>query len=115
MTRTHMKKTRLFQAPMLTVAFFAALGFGIALAQFDSTQSAPQPLLKAPESAQWDVQVHSREATSPNDSLTSMQAEHGGDCSGPPATHETHSFDGAVFICNNHVMTAINEEGYGEV
>src|SRR4051794_24289855 len=112
---THPTRPRssLITTPLLFVAFFAALGVGIAFAQFDSTAKTPLPLLQAPEGAQWDVQVHSREATKPDDTLSSLQAEHGADCSGPPSTHETHTYEGAVFICNNHVMTAINEEGYG--
>ena len=44
-----------------------------------------------------------------------MQAQHGTNCAGPPATHEVHSYADAVFICNNHIMTAINAGGYGMI
>jgi hypothetical protein len=42
-----------------------------------------------------------------------MQASHGGDCAGPPATHPVDAYDESVFQCRDHVMTAINGEAYG--
>lgn len=36
-----------------------------------------------------------------------MPAQHGPDCSAPPDTHMTSGFTDAVFICNNHMMTAL--------
>ena len=60
----------------------------------------------------WDIQVHSRN----NDTwlaLEPMQAQHGSDCAGPPAAHANETYEGAVFLCRDHVMTAINAGGYG--
>jgi len=91
-------------------------GFGIAWAEFDDTPDQPQPLAALPEAAKWDIQVHSRDPkTWPDDRLTPMSAEHGADCAGPPATHSMHTYAGAVFVCNKHLMTAINEDGYGQI
>jgi hypothetical protein len=42
-----------------------------------------------------------------------MHAQHGGNCSGPPASHTTSAYEEAVFICNDHLMTAINGAEYG--
>ena len=42
-----------------------------------------------------------------------MAAQHGGDCSAPPNAHAVNQYDDAVYLCNNHLMTAINASGYG--
>jgi hypothetical protein len=44
-----------------------------------------------------------------------MQAFHGPACDGPPATHPNTSYEGAVFQCNHHLMTAIRASGYGAI
>ncbi|MFN0146599.1 MAG: hypothetical protein ACKVT1_08820 [Dehalococcoidia bacterium] len=62
--------------------------------------------------ANFDVQVHSRDSNTWYQ-LENMNAQHGSDCSAPPATHSTNSYEGAVFQCKDHVMTAINASGYG--
>jgi hypothetical protein len=97
-------------------AFLLALASGVAFAQFEQVTTAPTPLRNAPSGAAFDIQVHSRDANTWGDnSLESMQNHHGADCSGPPAVHANTSYAGAVFICNNHVMTSINASGYGEI
>jgi hypothetical protein len=77
---------------------------------FDGTPTSPQPW--AP--SRWDVQVHSRDMET-WDELEPMQAHHGTDCAGPPATHPVSSYDDAVFLCRDHMMTSINAHGYGVV
>jgi hypothetical protein len=47
--------------------------------------------------------------------LQGMQEQHGSNCGPYPATHFNNSYAGAVFLCNNHVMTAIDAGGYGEI
>jgi hypothetical protein len=65
--------------------------------------------------AHMDVQVHSRDSNTWYQ-LEPMDAEHGPDCAGPPATHhETGSYADAVFQCKDHLMTSINATGYGEI
>ena len=97
-------------------AFLLAVAVGGALAQFDLNPSSPLPLAQSGVAGGFDVQVHSRDSSTWGDSaLDSMQAQHGADCSGPPSTHENHTYAGAVFICNNHVMTAMNAGGYGMI
>lgn len=62
-----------------------------------------------------DVAVHSRNQDTWY-SLEGMTAQHGADCSAPPATHvEIGSYSDAVFQCANHLMTSINAGGYGEI
>ena len=81
---------------------------------FDGTPSLPQPFAEHGEFADFDVQVHSRD----HDrwfNLEPINAQHGADCSGPPASHVNTSYAGSVFICNNHLMTAINASGYGVI
>src|SRR5256885_8190126 len=60
----------------------------------------------------WDVQIHKR---SVGDSMDAMVAGHGADCAAPPSTHPINMLAQGVYICKNHVMTAINDGGYGEV
>lgn len=78
---------------------------------FDGDPAAPAPW----EPAGWEVTVHRRAWAADNYKLNGMNAQHGPDCSAPPATHYTDTFEGAVFNCRNHVMTAINEPGYGAI
>jgi len=77
---------------------------------FDGNPSAPQAWMPA----NWDVVVNSRD-TRTFAQLEGMNAQHGADCGPYPATHFNNTYSGAVFLCRNHVMTAINAGGYGEI
>jgi hypothetical protein len=77
---------------------------------FEGNPATPQPW----NPSTWDVAVHSRD-TDTFAKLEGMEAQHGADCSAPPATHPNSSYEGAVFLCRNHVMTAISAGGYGEI
>lgn len=77
---------------------------------FDGMPAGPLPW----SSPNWDVTIHTRDELTPT-TLTPMQADHGVGCEPPPATHLTASYDGAVFQCHDHIMTALNEAGYGVV
>lgn len=81
------------------------------IATFDGAPTTILPY--AP--AGWGLQVHSREATT-WDQLVPMAADHGDTCTAPPATHAWDgSYGGAVYQCANHMMTALNPEGYGVI
>ena len=99
---------------MRLAAFILSVLAGLTLAMFDGLPSSPQPFTQHPEYAGWDVQVHSRDVQTWTD-LESMQAEHAIDCSPPPATHEHHTYAGAVFNCRDHLMTALKASGYGVI
>jgi hypothetical protein len=60
----------------------------------------------------WDTQIHKR---APGDSMEAMLAQHGTDCSAPPNMHPISQLADGVFICKNHLMTAIGDSGYGEI
>jgi hypothetical protein len=61
----------------------------------------------------WDEQIHVR---TPQDTMSAMQAQHGPDCGAPPATHTITQLRDGVYICRNHLMTAISgKPGYGEI
>lgn len=75
-------------------------------AAFDGRSSAPLDYC----STDFDVQVHSRERSAWF-SLPSIDAQHGSDCAGPPASHPNTSYEGSVYNCRDHVMTAINGDG----
>ena len=92
-----------------------ALGPARALAQavgfvftFDGAPSAPQ----AWQPADWDVMVHNDGG--PARPYQARVVDHGGSCSAPPAAHPVAVHAGAVFVCNDHVMTAAEEE-YGAI
>ena len=72
------------------------------------TPSSPQSVVPTG----WDVQIHRRD---PVDSMEAMDAGHGADCGAPPATHTITTLAQGVFICKNHLMTAIGDSGYGEI
>lgn len=77
---------------------------------FDGRPEAPTPW----RGAGWDVTVHSRDRETWQ-RLEPMAAQHGPDCSAPPATHPMTEYEDAVFHCNGHIMTAINAGGYGVI
>jgi len=83
---------------------------GAFLATFDGTPSAPEPW----HGAGWDVTVHSRDRDTWKE-LQPMAAQHGDNCSAPPNAHAINQYDDAVYLCNNHVMTAMNASGYGVI
>ncbi len=63
-------------------------------------------------STNWDITVHSRDADTWL-ALETMQADHGANCEPPPTTHLISAYEDTVFQCKNHMMTALNAEGYG--
>jgi hypothetical protein len=77
------------------------------------TGSPPAPMPAAPSLQDFDVQVHQR--SSRGGSLPPMQAQHGPDCGAPPATHSVSTVADAVFICKDHLMTALNGDEYGMI
>lgn len=104
------------------LALFGALGFTTVLAAtFDGTPSAPLPIgtgyTDPGDGMVFDVQVHSRDNSSWY-TLPAINAQHGPDCGGPPDvhTHTNTSYEGSVYQCNNHLMTAINgSAGYAAI
>jgi hypothetical protein len=62
----------------------------------------------------WDVTVHSRDSETWQ-ALEPMTAHHGHDCSPPLATHPVSVHEDAVFVCRDHLMTALNATGYGVI
>lgn len=77
---------------------------------FDGAPNKPTPWTPS----NWDVTVHSRNTSRP-DTLDPMHALHGPDCSPPPDTHINETYEGSVYICRDHMMTAIMDESYGAI
>jgi hypothetical protein len=66
------------------------------------------------EPADWDVTAHSQDGSTwlaPE----GMSAQHGADCAPPMATHTVNSYADAVFLCRDHLMTALNATDYGVI
>ena len=80
------------------------------LESFTGQPSAPHPW----KPSNWDVTVHSRDVGTWAE-LEPVAAMHGSDCSAPPSRHMLTSYDDAVFLCRDHLMTAIKAEGYGVI
>lgn len=98
-------------APSATPTPTLAYGHpGTFLDTFDGNPATPQPFF----SSEWDVSVHSRDLGTWYQ-LDSMLAAHSPNCEPPPATHTIDQYADAVFVCHDHVMTAINGEGYAEI
>lgn len=115
--RAHLRKASVLLVLGLTLCLALALAdspksaaSGSFLETFDGAPAVPTPW----HPANWDVTVHSRDVDTFT-TLESMHAGHGTDCSAPPATHDISSYDDAVFLCRDHVMTAINASGYGVI
>lgn len=77
---------------------------------FDGTPATPL----AWSGMNFDVQTHIRSSAQVTNPETTM-AEHGPDCSAPPATHAVSTFEDSVFQCKDHLMTAINASDYGVI
>jgi hypothetical protein len=77
---------------------------------FDGAPVTPQPW----RPSSWDVTVHSRDRETWY-ALDGMTAGHGPGCEPPPGAHVNTSYEGAVFQCNGHIMTAIRAGGYGVI
>jgi len=77
---------------------------------FGGSPTSPQPW--HPDN--WDVTVHSRDIAT-WDTLEPIHAAHGSDCGAPPASHMITSYADTVFLCRDHLMTAMRAEGYGVI
>ena len=80
------------------------------IATFDMETTSPLPFVDT----QWDAAVHTRDRETLY-KLVPMQAQHGPDCSAPPATHLVDDYEEAVYRCRNHVMTAIDDGSYAAI
>ena len=111
---------------IFTVVAAAAIGFammgGVAISpkvvashpySFNWTGSPSAPLPWRP--ADWDVLVHQRQTNITFPAISPMHAQHGPDCAAPPATHLISTAPESVFICNNHLMTALDGSEYGVI
>lgn len=99
---------------------FASSNPSFFLESFDGSPAAPQPFTQTGQN-EWDIAIHSRD-TGTFQALHQQDAHHGADCSAPLdtagnlVTHRTTGiYEDAVFKCKDHIMTAINEEGYGVI
>ncbi len=79
-------------------------------ATFDMNPTSPLPF----SDPEWDTAVHTRNEETLY-KLVPMQAQHGPDCSAPPATHLVDDYEEAVYRCRNHVMTAIDDNNYAAI
>lgn len=82
------------------------------VASFDGSPAGPDPMPAVVSN--FDIQVHSRDADTWFQ-LEPINAQHGADCAPPPATHPNTSYEGSVFQCKNHLMTALNSSSYGVI
>lgn len=115
-----MKKRLALPLSFATISFVAMGGVSIS-----PTLVASQPYsynwtggLTAPvqwRPADWDVFVHQRQTNITFPQMNPMQAQHGANCAAPPATHPISTAPDSVFICNNHLMTAIDGSDYGVI
>ncbi|MDT8306818.1 MAG: hypothetical protein RRC07_12850 [Anaerolineae bacterium] len=80
---------------------------------FELYPDAPLPL----QSARWDVTVHERQLENLYELHPMAEAAHGSHCEGPPATHVVTRYEDAAYICNGHLMTALDsaDPGYSLV
>lgn len=113
----------LFAAPLLLivtsvdaapVSSTPAVAASTSAFNFNWTGGLTAPVLWAGQgfASNWDVQVHKRGI---GDTMDPMNAGHGVDCAPPPASHPISMLDQGVYICRNHVMSAIGDSGYGEI
>lgn len=78
---------------------------------FDALPGSPMPFREP----HWDVQVHKRDHNVHPGVIDPMEAQHGPGCEGPDVTHHIETVEDVVFLCRDHVMTALNAGDYGLV
>lgn len=84
-------------------------GSSVFLETFDVDPSSPTIF----ESDRWDIRRNITDYKMWGVGQ-SMDAQHGPDCAGPPATHRIDDWmTEGVFMCKNHLMTAANADSYG--
>ncbi len=99
-------------AVLVTVALAASAN----ASTFDGNPPSPLSYPSVSPLDGWDIQVHDRDAQNHPGTTANMSAEHGTDCSAPPASHSTGTAVSAhVFQCANHIMTALNGPDYGVI
>ncbi|HSR24508.1 MAG TPA: hypothetical protein VLW53_13215, partial [Candidatus Eisenbacteria bacterium] len=70
---------------------------------WNSDPASPQPWVPG-VAGDWDVIAN---IDAPTDATGGMAAGHGPDCAPPPATHPITSLSDSVYLCKNHMMTAV--------
>lgn len=80
---------------------------------FELYPDAPLPL----QGGDWDVAVHERQLENLYELHPMVEAAHGAHCEAPPATHVVARYEEAAYICNGHLMTALDsaDPGYSLV
>jgi hypothetical protein len=84
-----------------TAAVSAASGFSF---NWTGLPAAPQPWVPGPVN-DWDLFSN---IDGPTDLNGAMNAGHGTDCGPPPATHPVRTLAESVYLCKNHMMTAVS-------
>lgn len=80
---------------------------------FAPSTSAPVPWTQVAALNSFDIVTHSRAY---HFGYPSIPAQHGSDCSAPPATHLNNgSVENVVFQCRDHIMTSFLDDNYGAV
>lgn len=83
---------------------------GVGSYSFDGSPASPLPF----DEAGWDVQLTSRD-TDTWRAPQPMDAHHGADCGGFPATHRVTAWEELAYRCRDHIMTALRADGYGAI
>jgi hypothetical protein len=78
--------------------------------RFDAAPAEPKPW----NPDDWDIAIHSRDRSTWK-TLEPVAAHHGADCGPPPATHTVTAYEQAVYLCRDHLMTALNASSYGVI
>lgn len=85
------------------------LGAGIATAQFDETPGIPLPVHQSASYPEFSYSVtHTEPSAWFHSPGQGFEAQHGANCSGPPDSHHVINYDDMVYVCNAHVMTALD-------
>jgi hypothetical protein len=77
------------------------------LVSFNGAPTAPQQIYSHPDLNNIGISMMMTGPEGGFQMAEPMDAQHSATCGGPPAVHTISNYDDAVFICANHVMTAI--------
>jgi hypothetical protein len=108
-------------AAALALVLMTQLGLGANATDFtfNWTGTPSSPLAWNPSTG-FDLVKHDRDLTQTWSQPYPMEAQHGSKCEpfqgiGVGGTHTVTEYQDMAFICNNHLMTGVRGEGYGEV
>ncbi len=98
-------------AALMTCIAAAAASAERFIERFNGDPNAP----RAFASSRWDIAIFTRDESTWYQPIPTVKADHGSRCEPPPLQHRPRRLEDLTFRCKSHLMTAMNDLGFGRV